>query len=215
MTSIFLAEAFETSKANMAFDEQLVQRGLTDPTKRFFRFYEWKKPSLTTSFNKMIPKDLCSWDHALRGSGGGLVFHSPNDLVFSVIAQLNDPLFPRSFKQKIQTVSDWFFAAFSTLNISLERQHKVSEKNIAFCNSYPNPYEGYIGTEKVVAFAIRRYRSMFLVQGIVHLQSNWESFQSIPQVYHPYLSAGLNNQVSYGKLSACLTEQLQTGLQSC
>ena len=188
--SVFLDTAFETAHENMAFDDHLFSKLDADSSQRFFRFYTWKNPGLTFSYNKRLPTSLASIDHSQRVSGGGIVFHSPGDIVFSITARLDDLYFPRRFKDKVSFVSEKLTQVIQhTTGYSLDTSIESSEKNILFCNAYPNPYERYFEGHKVLAFAQRRLRSAFMVQGVIHCYSNFDHFSDYPD-FSRYFTRG-------------------------
>jgi lipoate-protein ligase A len=195
--SIFIDDSFDTAAENMHFDEQLLERLEQEPDKRFFRFYEWKNPGITLSYNKDIPASLLEIDHSKRLSGGGVVFHSPGDIVFSITARLDDDFFPKKFKDKLCFVSNTLSNAITdALEEPVTSTAETTEKNILFCNSYPNPYERYVNGEKVLALAQRKYRDLFLIQGVIHCSSNFEYFSQYTD-YTTYFTQGAKSQITF------------------
>ena len=93
---------FKTAQENMDYDETLLElkerRGIC-------RLYQWQnQPSITLPYNRTLPTELIDIDHAHRPTGGGIVFHSPGDLLFTIIASMKDPIFPTTFKEKLQWI---------------------------------------------------------------------------------------------------------------
>ncbi|RAP34466.1 hypothetical protein DID80_07265 [Candidatus Marinamargulisbacteria bacterium SCGC AAA071-K20] len=203
-TSTFLHTSLDTSTENMQFDDMLLEKVKQDSSKRYFRFYTWKNPGITYSYNKTIPDDLLSIDKSKRVTGGGVVFHSPGDIVFSITARLDDPYFPKRFKDKICFVSKKLSSIIQdAAGINLGQSEEESENNILFCNSYPNPYEKYYKSQKVLAFAQRRLRDTFIVQGLIHTQSTHDYFGS-HATYSKYFTKGLQQTLDLSIFSQAL-----------
>ena len=77
------SNAFDSAEKNMAFDEYLLNNLL--PNQRSERFYIWQHPGITYSYKQQCPQDMTQFDHSSRLTGGGIVFHSHEDIVFSFI----------------------------------------------------------------------------------------------------------------------------------
>ena len=189
---MFITDTFETAHANMAFDEQLTEKALLNYTEPIFRFYEWPDiASLTFTKGKPIPNDLTTYDHAARLTGGGIVFHCPKDVVFCVIMGAQDPRFPKGAKAKMQWLSEQLKQILEEhFHLSVQMGGQEGPQNIQFCNSYPNPYELYVEGHKCCAIAVRKYRSLLVMQGVLHLQSTRCYFDK--EAYASYYTKGLS-----------------------
>ena len=189
---------FKTAQENMDYDETLLE--LKERTS-ICRLYQWQnQPSITLPYNRPLPTELIDIDHAHRPTGGGIVFHNPGDLLFTIIASMKDPAFPAPFKEKLQWISTQLHIIFNTLGYQITTLRSEKERDITFCNRYPNPYEIYINNEKVVGLAQRRFKNQFMVQGIIHIQSNLDAFKNLPKKFHPYLTQGLKGDCDYIQL---------------
>ena len=198
--------SFLTAEENMSYDEDLFNQLLMDKN-CFFRIYEWKKPGLTQCHKRSFPQDLKQFDHSFRLTGGGIVFHSPGDIVFSIGAELSDSYFPLHSKGLMQWVANLF--SKSLLNHGFDSSFggaNSDERNIMFCSSYSNPYELYVNGEKVFGFALKKTRTHFLVQGVLHVSSSFDYFLSCSDHYHVYFTKGLQSDVS----AAVLIDELVT-----
>ena len=178
--------SFPTAAENMAFDDSLLHA-----SDRCFRLYDWQTPGLTYSYKQTLPEDLMAIDHAKRLTGGGIVFHSQGDLVFSCSAGLDDHLFPKSLRGKMGWFSDLFAAAFSDCGIALMPSAASGPQNLAFCNTYHNPFELYYENEKIVALTLRKQRYRFIIQGIIHLYDNCLTFADLQAAYGDFFSRGI------------------------
>ncbi len=162
-------ESFETAVANMAFDEMMLTQTMADGVLRF-RVYPWQFPGITYPDRIVDLDEFEGQDLAPRVSGGGIVFHAAGDLVFCCVARCEDPFFEKSFKAKLAWFPGWVRAGLARLGVNVDVDFDVlGEADLRYCASYPSPYELTVFGEKVLGVAIRRYRDVFLVQGVVHL----------------------------------------------
>src|SRR6266567_2922399 len=79
---------------NMAIDEALLETEMIPS----IRFYQWKSPALSFGyFGKFA--DVAGFaterDLVRRWTGGGIVFHG-EDLTYSIVIPVNDPIFAQS-----------------------------------------------------------------------------------------------------------------------
>lgn len=184
----FITSVFQTAQDNMDMDLQLLEKCCSSASQNkqlsfndvappsYFRSYFWPNPGITFPKGRTLPHEFKSFDIGCRLTGGGLVFHSPNDLVFSFIGALNHPELPIGFKEKVFWFSQLFQHTLSSLGIVSEMGSASQEKNILYCLHYPNPYELLVNGHKVVAFAFRRYQRFFIMQGIIHVQNGFDFF---------------------------------------
>jgi lipoate-protein ligase A len=138
-------------------------------------------------------------------TGGGIVFHAPGDFVFSFVSSIKDPKLPQLFKDKIYFFSALFRDVFLALNIEVQVGRKEGDKDLLYCVKYPNPYELCFKGEKVVAFAFRRFRTHFMIQGIVHLQDGTRYFKHVDS---DLVTKGVQQFVSLDDLQEKIIEQL-------
>jgi len=166
------------------------------------RHYRWEKPGITLPEKRAIPEELSPCDVGIRPTGGGILFHAPGDFLFSLIAPNHDPRFPKPLSQKMKWLSLAMKSALTHIGletlpdedtgVGIERQ---------YCHTYPNPFELRYAGDKICAFALRRFRNVFLIQGLLHLQPNSSAFPELGADYTPYFSEGL-----------CLTPEKETAL---
>lgn len=175
--------AFDSAKANMQFDEQLL---LTlKENERVVRVYVWQSPGLTFSFKQTCPKEMAIIDHAIRITGGGIVCHSPGDVVFSIAGHANDAAVPKSPRKKLDMVSNQLKQSLMDANVALDDAPLPFEKDLAFCQSYPTPFELSINGKKICGLTIRQFKTNWLIQGILHAQPTHPVFYPwIPDAQH-------------------------------
>ncbi len=185
---IQLAEvAFGQACHNMSFDEDLLNKG--EPV---LRVYPWGQPGVTYAYRQALFSDLGQLDHAKRITGGGIVFHCPDDLVFSIVLPVEVlALFGKG------RLSDFLFQLKSIIGeavagtgVLLESQAKPSYRTTDFCIGYESPYEWCRGHQKVMGIAVRRKKIHVLVQGILYLQPTAHWFSSFSE-YRAFFTEGM------------------------
>ena len=191
---MILRDSFATAAQNMRFDEHLLETFLKNSRDPVFRFYEWQNRGLTYSEKRIPDSALLSIDHSPRVTGGGVVFHGPGDIVFSIIMGTKDPRFPKHLKGKMVWVSDYVRTLFENVGVSLTMgSTNTMAQDIMFCNSYYNPYELYFGQEKVCGIALRKYRDAVVFQGVIHLTSSFVHFPELVSEYGEVFTRGLSS----------------------
>jgi len=189
---IALTDVFETAKDNMDFDRGLVDSARDPQTLDCvkLRIYSWVKPGVTLSYRQILPKDLGHIDHATRPTGGGILFHSPHDLVFAFVGNLSDPRFKGRLRDNMSFATVPIINALQANGITASQSISATpvKENRDFCQTYENPYEIHVNGEKIAGITIRRFRTHFLIQGLIHVMSNFPWF---PNLYRPYFSRGL------------------------
>ena len=177
------------AQANMDTDKALVDSHTAGVT---LRHYRWETPSITLPEKREIPAALRHYDVGIRPTGGGVLFHSPGDFLFSLIAPNQDARFPKPLSQKMHGLSLAMRNALASIGCDThpdtDTGHPIER---TYCNTYPNPFELRHNGDKVCAFALRRFRHCFLIQGLLHLRPNAPAFPALGDAYTPYFSKGL------------------------
>lgn len=193
MTNILISKKqFQNAQENMDFDSHQLHN--CETTKQVhFRCYIWPKIGLTFSYTQSLPTELAHYDSGKRPTGGGVVFHAPGDIVFSFAAPIAHPIFPKALKHKLATVQKWIKQALEPyVDKRLFKKNRFQKPaNRFFCAGYDNPYELYYNNQKICGLTIRKYRTAFLIQGILHRTSNRDLFSTLPVLYHDYFTQGL------------------------
>lgn len=165
---------------NMDKDLKLVQN--LPLQNRHFHCYIYPKRAITFGFNQDLPADLKPFDCGQRPTGGGIVFHAPQDMVFSLMFHANDPWFPHSLRD-LSWLTQHLKTFFLKAGISPQSHSPEKEKNIQFCSSYINPFELYYQNSKLLGISARKFRKKCLIQCIIHLGNGLAAFPEIPQYY--------------------------------
>lgn len=195
---------FVDAQTAMDHDRQLAETLSGD--ERRFCLYTWGQRGVTYGFKQDVPDGLVGAgtdgsdgvEGGRRATGGGIVFHNPGDLVIACAAPLTDPTFPSRLHDKMAVIRDLFIDVFSKLSIPVAPRPEPPESDDPnwklFCSSYPNPYELFYENEKILALTLRRFKTSFLIQGIIHLHNNHQTFNDFPH-YNQYFSAGLPDTI--------------------
>jgi lipoate-protein ligase A len=166
--TIQIDDTFKTADQNMAFDGQLAHD--LRPNEHIERFYVWPAPGITYSYKQSSPAAWHHVDQAQRITGGGLVFHTPGDIVFSMVGWNNDPRFPLKMKAKLTQIAARIRHALIHSGVALDTVTSESTTNPTYCATYPTPFEISSNGQKILGLTIRQFRTHWLVQGIVHTQ---------------------------------------------
>lgn len=163
---IKLDTSFQTPFENMNYDQDLLNE--LKPNTRIERFYSWQSPGITYSYKQKCPESLSDIDHSDRLTGGGIVFHSPGDIVFSLVGWNNDPDYGQSMKGKLCLLSKRIRSALIKSGITIDKQVTEVVKDLNFCSTYPTPFEIAVNNQKIVGLTIRQFKLKWLIQGIIH-----------------------------------------------
>ena len=204
--------SFKTAQENMLYDVQSCHALSKEQDPLFFRFYPWQSIGLTQSEKRPIPKDLCSFEHAFRLTGGGLVFHCPGDIVFSHVAPIKHPLLPHKLKDRCYWIAKTIKKGLHNVGIHVQlagdKLVNYTPDSIMFCNTYHNPYECLLDNEKVCGLALKKTRSTILFQGSIHLQNTQKWFPELTARYGSYFTKGCS------KISLPPVENIINSIQS-
>ncbi len=202
MRTVFSTHVFPTSAENMQWD--VLQ--LSSAEKRHLRAYMWPSPGITYPEKHDLEVELKGFDSASRITGGGVVLHGEGDVVFSCVATLNDPAFPPKIKDKLSFFTQLFSHVLSDFGIQADAKEGCVSHSHAFCAAYDSPYELCVRGHKVMGLSARKWKTQFMVQGILHRAPTIASFGNLPAQYHPYFTQGIGTEVSGYALIDALRE---------
>jgi len=187
MIATLCHETFAVAQDNMDFD----LNQMTGNKDAMIRIYTWQTPGITYPERRPGPVSTWDVDIAHRPTGGGILFHSPGSIVFSIGIPTSQSPFPKSLKATLSLVGRWIQFSLIACGYDVVPDTDSHTANHLYCASYPNPYELRYNGQKVVAMALRRWQSSVLVQGIIHVVSNIPYFGHLGADITPYLSEGL------------------------
>jgi lipoate-protein ligase A len=184
--------AFDTAIKNMSYDEQLISKLHQGEIDSFFRFYNWNNISVTQSINRAIESEFVGVDHSYRITGGGLVFHCPGDIVFSIGNRIKHNVLPQKLKERCQWLAKFLTSCLTNLNVPVNVIGDVKGKNqnINFCSSYHNPYEVALGSDKVIGLALKKTKYWIVFQGVIHMSKTADYFKDFTN-YDQYFTNGI------------------------
>ena len=181
---------FETAQQNMDYDEKLIN-GLPESS-HILREYRWKSPGITYSYKQSCPSNLAHFDHAKRVTGGGIVFHSPGDIVFSISMWLNDPSFPGSLSKKLALIAEKIRTRLN-INESIETT-ETSTIDRDRCSMYPTPFEIILDNKKILGLTIRRFKEKCLIQGVLHISNSDPLFKTFINPFENYQEVNITTK---------------------
>ena len=195
---------------NMALDEELLARAQAGEEKPLLRLYAWKPPSVSLGrFQKIetaVNAEACKqhgFDIVRRITGGRAVLHD-KELTYSIIARIDNPLFPGTVLGTYKVIATGLLAGLKNLGIPAEivsrggRHAERVDKNAkeAACFSSPSWYEILVNGRKIVGSAQRRVSGAFLQHG------------SILMDYDPRLEAEVIPRGCAGDVVTCIKREL-------
>lgn len=204
---------FNSAQNNMSYDDVLVGKLHTNEIPSFLRIYQWKQTSITQSINRKISSDFESIDKSFRITGGGLVFHCPNDIVFSMGNPISDKILPKKLKKRCEWLADTLALCLQECNVPAKvvGDIKVDHQNINFCSSYHNPYEVMIGNDKVIGIALKKTKDWIVFQGVIHMSKTSSFFKYLPDKYTQYFTNGItsNSDINSLKLTQKIIDEFK------
>jgi len=166
---------------NMAVDEELLARAQKERTTPVLRFYGWSPPAVSIGRFQKIEEAVNSAACARRGidivrriTGGRAVLHN-RELTYSIIARLDEPLFPSTVLGTYKVIATGLLAGLKRLGLPAEMVSRGS-RNAALvkkdakdpaCFSSPSWYEILVNNRKIIGSAQRRLSNAFLQHGSI------------------------------------------------
>jgi lipoate-protein ligase A len=165
--------------ANMAVDEELLAQAQREKIIPVLRFYGWDPPAVSLgrfqNVELSVNQDACKRlgiDVVQRITGGRAVLHY-KELSYSVIARIDDPLFPPGVLATYKTIAACLVTGLRNLGLPAEMLGRTSRhaalvrKNTrdAACFSSPSWYELLVNQRKIAGSAQRRLSRAFLQHG--------------------------------------------------
>jgi lipoate-protein ligase A len=165
----------------MAVDEELLARAQAGERVPVLRFYGWNPPAVSLGRFQKIEEAVnigaCKrrgFDIVRRITGGRAVLHL-HELTYSIIARVDDPLFPPDVHGTYKVIAEGLLAGLRNLGINAEmvsrtnRHAHLVTKNAKdpSCFSSPSWYEIVVDGKKIIGSAQRRLSNAFLQHGSI------------------------------------------------
>jgi lipoyl(octanoyl) transferase len=166
---------------NMAIDEELLARAQAGEKIPVLRFYTWDPPTVSIGrFQKIetaVDAGACKllgFDIVRRVTGGRAVLHR-RELTYSVIARIDNPLFPPEVLGTYKIIASGLLAGLRNLGVDAEmvsrggRHASLVRKDAKdpACFSSPSWYEIVVQGKKIIGSAQRRLSGAFLQHGSI------------------------------------------------
>lgn len=176
------SDSFDTAQENMQWDaEQSLEfeAGYRQPVGRIYR---WKNPGITIPQTKVglwTPLD-CDW--APRITGGGVVFHCPGDIVFLIAVHESESDWPRSMKERLRRIQQWIVHHCEDEGFDVNCTNpSTGVVDHTYCQQYPNTFELDYQGSKCLGLAVRKFRTHWVVQGVLHTQDGSQAFAHLAE----------------------------------
>jgi lipoyl(octanoyl) transferase len=151
---------------NMAVDEAILEsvgRRVVLPTLRLF---SWQPPCLSLGYAQSFADVDCAatiergWEIVRRPTGGRAILHT-DELTYSVIAPLNEPLVKGSIIESYQRISQALLGALQRIGLPARADKAYPSqvgdiKNAPVCFEVPSNYEITVAGKKLVGSAQAR-----------------------------------------------------------
>jgi lipoate-protein ligase A len=158
---------------NMAVDEAVLEaagRGESLPT---LRLYAWQPACLSLGYSQSfkdvdLPRlEANGWELVRRATGGRAILHV-DELTYSVVAPLDDPLLRGSVLESYQRLARALVTAVRSLGLPVELEENAPPPNAAngpVCFEVPSAYEIVVGGKKLIGSAQSRKKEGVLQHG--------------------------------------------------
>jgi lipoate-protein ligase A len=175
-----------------------------------------------------VKVDACrrlGFDIVRRITGGRAVLHR-NELTYSVISRIDNPLFPRNVHGTYKVIAEGLLAGLRNLGISAEIVSRTSRhanlvethaKDPA-CFSSPSWYEIVVNGKKIVGSAQRRLSNAFLQHGSILI--DYDPLLEAAVIPGAGTSCGitsiqqeLNRNIPLGEIKQACKQGFQSGLE--
>lgn len=155
----------------MGLDEAIFESAKQGYTPSTLRFYEFSPPAITIGYLQSIEDidlELCEQegvDVTRRITGGRAVFHD-GDLTYSLVTNVNDPLFGGSIFNTYKAISDIFAVALNSIGVKANLVKAISnKKRVSLCFSSTSRYELIVCGKKIFGSAQKREGDYIFGQG--------------------------------------------------
>lgn len=165
---------------NMAVDEAVLEtagRGECPPT---LRLYDWQPACLSLGYAQSI-KDVDlprleanGWEVVRRATGGRAILHV-DELTYSIVAPLDDPIMSGSVLESYQHLAKALLQAVRELGLPVEMEENSPPTGTVkgpVCFEVPSAYEIVVGGKKLIGSAQARKKEGVLQHGTFPLHGD-------------------------------------------
>jgi lipoate-protein ligase A len=164
---------------NMAVDEAILESVGSRVVLPTLRLYSWRPPCLSLGYAQAFADVDCvatgerGWEIVRRPTGGRAILHT-DELTYSVIAPLDEPLVKGSIKESYQRISQALLGALQRIGLPARADKEYppqigDTKNAPVCFEIPSNYEITVAGKKLVGSAQARRFAGVLQHGSLPL----------------------------------------------
>lgn len=183
----FLIEK-QTGLLNMRRDVLFFDRFEKQEIKSKLCIYSWEKPCISLGYSQKPGEELdlalcetLGFDVVVRPTGGGIVFHNTDEVSYSIVTAIDNPILPKGLIPSYKKISEAVVYALKKLGIDASISSKLVEcqQSIGLCFSYPAEYEIVYDGKKIVGSAQKRGKKTLLQQGSIFMTPIDEAIFSV------------------------------------
>lgn len=216
---------YVSAEESMASDTAMFKDFESDNISPTLRIYSFKRPSVTLGYSQKAEEELdialckkLGIDHAKRPTGGGILFHTREDIAFGLII-------PESEEHALSISSLALVDFLSSLGISADvlPQKKgaclpARQGQPRYCFSYPSRNEIAVSGKKIVGLAQKVGKRGVLQQGAIFVSDDSDEMLRVlkkPFKKSDLLSAATNvsevasSVPNFKKMSEALAESFE------
>jgi len=152
---------------NMAIDEYLLRKFLSDGGMPSIRFYGFDPVSVTLGYHQnRVPGIFKRYPAVKRPTGGRAVLHK-GDLVYSVVGSHQEGYFAGSIFETYKKIASLIVRAFRRHGFDAELSAGSPQSHTELCFDSTTRYEITLNGKKIVGAAQVRRKNAFLEQGSI------------------------------------------------
>jgi lipoate-protein ligase A len=164
---------------NMAIDEAIMDQVKAQNSPPTIRLYRWCPPCFSLGQSQPISDvnfaklSHLKWDIVRRPTGGRAILHT-DELTYSVIAPINNPLVTGTLLESYQRISDALVFAMHNMGVpALASQNnppiQINDVSKPVCFEVPSTYEIICNKKKLIGSAQLRRDELVLQHGAIPL----------------------------------------------
>jgi lipoate-protein ligase A len=219
----FLGITTGDGASNMAIDEAIMSARARDLVPNTVRLYMWEPAAVSLGYflktNDVVDVEECNnrgIDVIRRISGGGAVYHSENEVTYSVIVKQDDPILPKDLVEFYRKLSQ----AVIDVSAKLGLQANFEAGHPGLC---PNVV---VAGRKISGSAQARKREAILQHGTLLLDCNLEVMAKVLKIPYELIntkvttikreldSQGLPSDKIMGKETQSMRSMLKEGFEA-